>query len=43
VKYSFGVYNAFDWHYELPVSGEFQQKTIAQDGRTFLASAEVAF
>jgi outer membrane receptor protein involved in Fe transport len=43
VKYSLGVYNAFDWHYELPVSGEFQQKTIAQDGRTFLASAEVAF
>jgi len=43
LKYSFGVYNAFDWHYELPVSGEFQQKSIAQDGRTFLASAEVGF
>jgi outer membrane receptor for ferrienterochelin and colicin len=43
LKYSLGVYNAFDWHYELPVSSEFQQRTIAQDGRTFLASAEVAF
>jgi outer membrane receptor protein involved in Fe transport len=43
LKYSFGVYNAFDWHYQLPVSSEFQQRTIAQDGRTFLASAEIAF
>jgi outer membrane receptor protein involved in Fe transport len=43
LKYSLGVYNAFDWHYELPVSSEFQQRSIAQDGRTFLASAEIAF
>ena len=43
LKYSFGVYNAFDWQYELPLSGEFQQRTIAQDGRTFLASAEIGF
>lgn len=43
LKYSLGVYNAFDWHYELPLSSEFQQRTIAQDGRTFLASAEIAF
>jgi outer membrane receptor for ferrienterochelin and colicin len=43
LEYSFGVYNAFDWQYEFPVSGEFSQRTIAQDGRTFLASAELAF
>jgi outer membrane receptor for ferrienterochelin and colicin len=43
LKYAFGVYNAFDWEYELPVSGEFQQRSIAQDGRTFLASAEIGF
>jgi outer membrane cobalamin receptor len=43
VKYAFGVYNAFDWKYGLPVSGEFPQRTITQDGRTFLASAEIGF
>ena len=43
LKYAFGVYNAFDWDYELLVSGEFPQRTIAQDGRTFLASAELGF
>jgi outer membrane cobalamin receptor len=43
LEYSFGVYNAFDWQYVFPVSGEFSQRTIAQDGRTFLASAELAF
>jgi outer membrane receptor protein involved in Fe transport len=43
VAYALGVYNAFDWRYALPVSPEFAQRAIAQDGRTFLASAEVAF
>jgi outer membrane receptor protein involved in Fe transport len=38
-----GVYNAFDWRYDLPVSAEFPQRTILQDGRTFLFSADVAF
>ncbi len=38
-----GVYNAFDWRYSLPVSVEFPQRTITQDGRTFLFSADVAF
>lgn len=38
-----GVYNAFDWRYDLPVSAEFTQRTILQDGRTFLFSADVAF
>jgi outer membrane receptor protein involved in Fe transport len=38
-----GVYNAFDWRYSLPVSAEFAQRSILQDGRTFLFSADVTF
>lgn len=38
-----GVYNAFDWRYALPVSAEFPQRAIAQDGRTLLLSGEVSF
>ncbi len=42
-SWSAGVYNAFDWRYSLPVSVEFPQRSILQDGRTFLFSADVAF
>jgi outer membrane receptor protein involved in Fe transport len=42
-SWSAGVYNAFDWRYTLPVSAEFPQRSILQDGRTFLFSADVAF
>ena len=38
-----GVYNAFDWRYSLPVSAEFPQRTIAQDGRSFVFSTELSF
>jgi outer membrane receptor protein involved in Fe transport len=38
-----GVYNAFDWRYTLPVSAEFTQQRIAQDGRSFLLSGELKF
>jgi outer membrane receptor protein involved in Fe transport len=38
-----GVYNAFDWRYSLPVSAEFPQRVIPQDGRSFIFSADVAF
>jgi outer membrane receptor protein involved in Fe transport len=38
-----GVYNAFDWRYAVPVSVEFPQRTIAQDGRSFLFSGELTF
>jgi outer membrane receptor protein involved in Fe transport len=38
-----GVYNAFNWRYSVPVSVEFAQSTILQDGRSFLFSAEAAF
>ncbi|MGD0527278.1 MAG: TonB-dependent receptor [Polyangiaceae bacterium] len=43
VSYAFGVYNAFDWRWSVPVSPEFLQTTIPQDGRTFLASASKVF
>jgi outer membrane receptor protein involved in Fe transport len=42
-SWSAGVYNAFDWRYSLPVSAEFTERTIAQAGRSFLFSGEVAF
>jgi hypothetical protein len=38
-----GVYNAFDWRYALPVSVEFAQQRIAQDGRSLLLSGELKF
>ncbi len=38
-----GVYNAFDFRYALPVSAEFPQRAIEQDGRSFLLSADLAF
>lgn len=43
LTYAFGVYNAFDWRYSLPASVEFRQRRLPQDGRSFLASAELAF
>jgi len=43
VHYAFGVYNALDFRHSVPVSTEFTQRSIAQDGRSFLASLEVKF
>jgi outer membrane receptor protein involved in Fe transport len=43
VGYAFGVYNAFDWHYDVPVSSEFTQDSVPQNGRTFLASVDVRY
>ncbi|MEP7048838.1 MAG: TonB-dependent receptor [Pseudomonadota bacterium] len=43
VRYALGVYNALDWRYSAPVSGEFTQRAIEQNGRTFLASLDVKF
>jgi outer membrane receptor protein involved in Fe transport len=43
LNWAVGVYNAFDWRYSLPVSAEFVQRTVRQNGRTFLASADVRF
>jgi outer membrane receptor for ferrienterochelin and colicin len=41
--YAVGVYNAFDWRYATPLSAEFKQRRLVQNGRTFLASASVTF
>lgn len=38
VNYGFGVYNIGDYRYSAPVSGEFRQRTIPQNGRTIMAT-----
>ena len=43
LRYALGLYNAFDWRYSLPTSNEFRQNRIVQNGRTVLATANVAF
>jgi outer membrane receptor for ferrienterochelin and colicin len=43
LTYAIGVYNAFDWRYATPLSAEFRQNRLVQNGRTLLASASVAF
>jgi hypothetical protein len=43
LNYAIGVYNAFDWRYRVPLSAEFTQQTLVQNGRTLLASASVTF
>jgi outer membrane receptor for ferrienterochelin and colicin len=43
LRYSFGLYNAFDWRYSVPVSNEFVQNTIVQNGRTVMATVNLAF
>jgi outer membrane receptor for ferrienterochelin and colicin len=43
VRYAVGVYNAFDWRYSVPVSNEFRQNAIVQNGRTFLLSCGATF
>lgn len=42
-SYAIGVYNLFDWRYRLPLSSEFPQRRLLQNGRTVLASLKVAF
>ncbi|MET0592474.1 MAG: TonB-dependent receptor, partial [Polyangiaceae bacterium] len=43
LTYAIGVYNAFDWRYATPLSAEFRQNRLVQNGRTLLASTSVAF
>ena len=43
LSYAFGVYNAFDARWAVPVSAEFRQTTMPQNGRTFLASGAITF
>jgi outer membrane receptor for ferrienterochelin and colicin len=43
LSYALGVYNAFDTRWSVPVSAEFRQTTMPQNGRTFLASGGITF
>jgi outer membrane cobalamin receptor len=43
MRYNIGAYNALDWRYSIIPSGEFRQRQIVQNGRTFLASVTVSF
>ena len=43
LSYAIGVYNAFDTRWSVPVSAEFRQTTMPQNGRTFLASGAITF
>jgi outer membrane receptor protein involved in Fe transport len=43
LSYTFGVYNAFDTRYRLPVGSEFYQSSTPQPGRTFLADVSIQF
>ena len=43
LRYALGLYNAADAKYYVPVSREFLQTTIIQNGRTLMASAQVSF
>jgi outer membrane receptor protein involved in Fe transport len=43
LRYNVGVYNVINYQYELPVSANFPMDTVPQRGRSFMASASVAF
>lgn len=43
LRYAVGVYNAFGFRYSVPVSREFVQRNVLQDGRSFLASVDLKF
>lgn len=38
IHYAFGVYNAGDYRYRLPISSEYRMPLMLQNGRTFLFS-----
>jgi hypothetical protein len=42
-RWSVGAYNVADWKYDTVPSGDFIPRTIAQRGRTFLASLNTRF
>lgn len=43
LSYALGVYNAFDSRWSVPVSAEFRQTTMPQNGRTLLATGALTF
>jgi|LNFM01.1.fsa_nt_gb outer membrane receptor for ferrienterochelin and colicins len=43
IRYSFGVYNLFDWRYGLPADDSFAHRLAPQPGRTFLLNVGAGF
>lgn len=43
IRYAVGAYNLTNWKYDTVPSGEFTQRTIVQNGRTFLASLSLTY
>ncbi|AKT37053.1 TonB-dependent receptor domain-containing protein [Chondromyces crocatus] len=43
LSYNVGVYNLADWRYSLPLGPDFTPRRLPQNGRTFLASANLNF
>jgi hypothetical protein len=43
LHYSLGLYNAMDYRYAVPISHEFTQNTMVQNGRTLLLATQVSF
>jgi len=43
MRFAAGLYNALDWRTTMPVSHEFRQRTMVQNGRTLLLSATKVF
>ncbi|MBI4955895.1 MAG: TonB-dependent receptor [Myxococcales bacterium] len=43
IRYVLGIYNAFDWKHEVPISESAASRTIRQDGRTFLLDVSATY
>jgi outer membrane receptor protein involved in Fe transport len=43
IRYSLGAYNLFGWRYTVPLSAEYKQDQIVQNGRTIAAAGYVDF
>ncbi len=42
VRWNVGIYNLFDWRWSAPVSREFTQRSVVQNGRTLFASLSIS-
>lgn len=43
LRYVIGVYNLFDWQYQVPVADTYASRTSRQNGRTFLAEITLTY
>ena len=43
LHYVVGIYNLFDWSFDLPVADTFASRTIRQNGRTFMLDVSIAY